>query len=108
MARSEAAALLRRAGLPVVYCKWPDGSAPQFPCIRYSYIGDASFRADNSRYRKVDRWSAILVSEWKDDSSEEAVEAALDAAGVPFSKSGDWYESDEGLNHVEYEFELPH
>ena len=107
MARRDAAAMLAETGLPVVYQCWPDGSTPSFPCIRYAYEGDASFFADDTRYRKVDRWSATLVSEWKDDASEELLEQALERHGVPYEKSGDAYVRSERLNHVEYSFALP-
>ena len=107
MAREQVAAMLAETGLPVVYYCWPDGMEPTFPCIRYVYAGDASFHADDHRYVKVDAWSATLVSEWKDDASEAAIEAALDAHGVPFSKSGDVYVRSERLMQVEYGFELP-
>lgn len=107
MARSDAASLLSSTGLPVVYHKWPDGSEPTFPCIRYASLGGDDLMADNVNYRKFDRWSATLVSEWKDDASEELVENALEAAGVGYSKGADYYVDSERLNHVEYVFELP-
>ena len=99
--------MLAGAGLPVVYWKWPDGSTPTFPCIRYSAKGDADLMADNGNYAKRGKWSAILVSEWKDDAAESALESALESAGVPYSKSADWYSDEARLNHVEYTFTLP-
>ena len=107
MARSDAAAMLAETGLPVVYWKWPAGSTPTFPCIRYAYGGDASFMADNGRYLKVDRWSATLVSEWKDDASEDAIEGVFEEHGIIFSKDGDYFSDEDSLNHVTYGFELP-
>lgn len=107
MARSDCAELLSATGLPVVYHKWPDGARPEFPCIRYVSEGSRDFLADDSNYFKVDRWSATLVSEWKDDVSEELVESALGAAGVVYAKSADYYSDESRLNHVEYSFELP-
>lgn len=106
MARNEIAAVLASTGLPVVYYKWPDGSEPSFPCIRYVSEGSDDLMADDSNYLKVDRWSATLVSEWKDDASEELVEAALSGAGIAYSKGADYYADSERLNHVEYTFEL--
>ena len=104
MARAEIAAILAEAGLPVVYHEWPDGSEPKFPCIRYVYDGDGSFMADNTVYRKVDRWSATLVSDWKDDASEAAVESALESHGIVYSKSADVRVDSEKLTQVEYTF----
>lgn len=107
MARQDAANLLASAGLPVVYYRWPEGSTPEFPCIRYIYAGDAGFRADDGEYAPADAWSATLVSEWKDDASEAAIEAAFAAAGVIATKHGDVYVQSERLNQVEYTFTLP-
>lgn len=108
MARAEVAAMLREAGYPVVYYAWPDGSAPAFPCIRYVYEGDASLMADNTRYKKVDEWTATLVSERKADAAEEALEAVLEAHGVAFGKEGDYRVESEKLTQVDYTFRFPH
>ena len=107
MSRSDVAAALAQAGMPVVYYKWPEGAEPTFPCIRYVSLGSNDLYADNRSYGKVDRWSATLVSEWKDDASEAALEAALDGAGIAYAKQPDYYADSERLNHVEYRFELP-
>lgn len=105
MARRDIAAVLASTGLPVVYREWPDGSTPTFPCIRYASEGSGDFVADDSNYLKVDKWSATLVSEWKDDDSEELVESALASAGIVYSKSADYFSERERLNHVEYTFD---
>lgn len=107
MAREDVAAILASTGYPIVYYKWPDGSEPTFPCIRYVYDGDASFRADDINHFPVDRWSATLVTSWKDEDAEAALEEAFAAAGVIAAKYGDYYDKDEKLNHVEYSFQLP-
>lgn len=107
MARSDCASILASTGLPVVYHKWPVGSTPTFPCIRYTSDGADDFHADNHNYSKVDRWSATLVSDWKDDASEALIENALDSAHVSYYKAPDYYDDTEQLNHVEYTFELP-
>ena len=106
MARADTAAILAESGMPVVYHKWPAGSEATFPCVRYVYSGDASFRADDGRYWKRDRWSATLVSEWKDDNSEAALEAVFESHGIQFTKAGDYFA--DGLCHVEYSFRLSH
>lgn len=107
MSRSDAATLLAATGYPVVYYEWPDGSTPTFPCIRYVLDGTDDFRADNANYAGFDRWSATLVTEWKDDAAEAKVEETLANAGVTFVKYGDLYVRAERLNHVEYTFTLP-
>ena len=107
MARSEAAALLASAGFPIVHQAWPVGSVPVFPCVRYAQEGTDDLYADNGRYFKVDVWSATLVTERKDDASEAALEAVLDAAGVPYVRIGDYPVDSEQLYQVDYRFELP-
>lgn len=107
MARGDCAVLLASTGLPVVYWKWPDGSTPTYPCVRYSGNGESLFRADDAPYVKADKWTATLVSEWKDDASEALLESAFDAAGIAYTKYADYYAEPDGLNHVEYTFEMP-
>ena len=107
MSRAEAAAVLRAAGLPVVFYQWPDGAEPVFPCIRYADEGRADFAADGANYFKREHYSATLVSERKDDASEAALEAALEAAGVVYSKGPTTHVPAEGLYQVEYTFTLP-
>ena len=106
MARSDAATLLATTGLPVVYDSWPDGSTPTFPCIRYVQDASNDFYADDAHYCKVDAWSAFLVSESKDDTSEAAIESAFDEAGVAYARLGEYDAEAERLHHVEYAFQL--
>lgn len=106
MSRSDAAAILRKSGMPVVFHEWPDGIDPQFPCIRYIDEGREDFIADGHIYFKRTRYSATLVSERKDDASEQALEAALEAAGVVYSKGETVHVSSEQLFQVEYTFTL--
>ena len=108
MARSEIAAILAETGLPVVYYQWPNGAIPQFPCLRYVYDGDSSFNADNMHYKKFDSWSVTLVSEWKDDASEQALENALESHGIVYQKFGDVRVESENLTQVEYAFSFQH
>lgn len=107
MSRADVAQILRSTGLPVVYQRWPDGAEPEFPCIRYADEGRFDFVADGSNYFKRGRWSATLVTERKDDASESALEAALEAAGTVYSKGETVYVATERLYQVEYEFALP-
>lgn len=107
MSRSDCAALLRSTGLPVVFYQWPDGSEPEFPCIRYVDEGRNDFVADGRNYFKRENWSATLVSERKDDASEAAIEAALESAGVVYSKGETAHIAAERLFQVEYTFQLP-
>lgn len=107
MSRKDAAAILNQTGMPVVFYQWPDGSTPQFPCIRYADEGRRDFLADGINYFKRTYYSAILVSERKDDAAEQALEDAFDAAGVIYSKGETIYVSAEKLFQVEYTFVLP-
>lgn len=107
MARSDAAALLASTGLPIVYSRWPVGVEPTYPYIRYIRDGANDFNADNTKYWKVDVWTATLVSERKDDASEQAIEAAFEAAGIAYDPMGDYPVDSERLHQADYRFELP-
>ena len=108
MARAEVAAILAETNLPVVYHQWPDGAVPVFPCLRYVYDGDSSFNADNTRYKKIDSWSVTLVSEWKDETSEELLEGVFESHGIAYTKLGDVRVESENLTQVEYTFDYQH
>ncbi|MBQ9000311.1 MAG: hypothetical protein IJ087_00460 [Eggerthellaceae bacterium] len=107
MGNAEAAAMLRAAGMPVVYHHWPDGSRPRFPCVRYVETGRNDLVADNVNYFKRTAYEATLVSERKDDAAEAAVERALAEAGVAYSKGETVYVEAERLYQVAYGFTLP-
>lgn len=108
MSRAECAEMLRSTGLPVVYDRWPDGSTPVFPCIRYIGDGQTVLRADMTGYVKQDDWAAFIVSEHKDDESERLLEAVFDAAGIDYAKLPDVHIDSEGLHQVEYDFSTRH
>lgn len=109
MARRDVAAVcaeVREAtDTPFVYLRWPKGSTPTWPCIEYHLESDANFGADGGVYRKADRWALSLYSESKADAIEEAIEDALDARSIRWSKNEFAVES-EGLIQVEYTFGL--
>ena len=104
--RRKAASLLREANIPVVFYQWPDGSDPQFPCIRYVDAGRDDFIADGKNYFKKSFWRATLITESKDDATEAALESVFEAKGIVYSKGDTVYVRDERLFQVDYTFTL--
>lgn len=107
MARSDMAAIIADAGLPAVYHQWPDGSTPAFPCVRYVKSGENNVNADNAKYFCVDEFDVFLVSEWKDEASEQALEAAFERAGLMLDMLDESYNRAERLYTVMYQVQAP-
>lgn len=93
MTRTEIAAMLDSIGLPVAYYQFPEtGQAPPFIC--YFFEGDNDFIADDTNYQKIDRLAVELYTDNKDFALEASVEAALSGAGLVWSRSETYIDSE--------------
>lgn len=89
----------------VVYEAWPENEAPELPFICYLETSSDNFGADNKVYYKRKNVQIELYSKRKDGTSEAAIEAALDDAGI-FYNSSDVYLDDEKCHERIYEIEV--
>lgn len=105
MALKTLKAVLDGSGLLWAYRQWEEGEAPPLPYGVY-YAGRSNpFGADGIVYSSSQRYTLELYSRDKDPESEAAVEAALTAAGIFFSKDEAHIPS-EHMNEVIYEIEV--
>lgn len=85
--------LLETTGFKVAYRNWKE--PPPLPYLIYLYSYDSDLVADNQNYHQIGNWKVELYSEEKDPASEQAVEAVLKAAGIPYSKSETYLDSED-------------
>lgn len=110
MARADLESVLAFVGLPVVIGSWDEDETPTFPFVEYHQTGDRNFPADDGTYYKVDTWLVSVYAEKTDMAGFythcENLEAALDEAGVFYTRSSDIFPGD-GLVYASYRFALP-
>lgn len=93
--------------IPVAYLMFPadDPTNPPPPFICYYYTGDDDLKADNTNYQKIRPLTVELYTDNKDFAIENAVETALNAAGLVFSRNESYIDT-EKMYMVSYETEI--
>ena len=89
--------VLTSTGLPCAYSHFRDipGTEPQEPpFLVYIGRGQTQFEADNTYYKRWNRYQIEYYYKKKDESKEDAIETALLGAGFLYEKSEDVYLSD--------------
>jgi hypothetical protein len=86
MTYSDIANMIDGIGIEYAYYQFPDGTevAPPFICFFFPERDD--FFADDRNYSKIQRVSIELYTDNKDFTSEARIEAALEAAGLTYTK----------------------
>lgn len=90
---------------PTAYWSFPEGEAPAMPFLTYFESSSDNFGADNKVYHHRKRISVELYTKTKDTAAEDAVEAALDAAGIYWEKTSTHLD-DEDVFEVIYDMEV--
>lgn len=101
----ELPAVLEKSGLPVTYRAWPEKQAPPLPYICYLSEESDNFAADGTVYQKIISARVELYTRRKNLDAEEAVENALSAASLVWSKD-ETYISSEHCYLISYETEV--
>lgn len=93
--------------IPVAYLMFPvdDPTNPPPPFICYYYTGDDDLKADNTNYQKIRPITVELYTDNKDFAIANAVETALNAAGLVFSRNESYIDT-EKMYMVSYETEI--
>ena len=89
MTYKEVAEMINGIGLPFAYDHFDvdqENPAPNPPFICFYFSGSADLAADNTNYQKIRPMTLELYTDNKDFSMEETVEAALNSAGLVFSR----------------------
>lgn len=95
--------------IPAAYYQFPEDDpinpAPPPPFICYYYSGSNDLMADDKNYQKIRPLTIELYTDNKDFALESTVESALITAGLPFTRSEDYIDS-EHLYMVTYESQI--
>lgn len=95
MTTKEVAQMIASVGLPFAYDHFEKKETPgKPPFICFTYPSSENFFADDSVYQKVKRLNIELYTDEKDLDYEEAVENALDAAGLTYESSETYIDSE--------------
>lgn len=98
---------LDAAGVLLFYGKYPisgDNSPVEPPFVCYMGAGQTAFSADNiGTYWKHNEYQAQYYYELKNEAAEDAIEAAIEAAGYNYTKSDDTFIESENLFVIYYD-----
>lgn len=89
MTYKDIASMIDAIGLPFAYDHFdadPQNPAPDPPFIVFYYPGSDDLAADNTNYQRIRPLTVELYTDNKDFSLEETVEAALNGAGLVYSR----------------------
>lgn len=101
MTYKELATMITGIGLPNAYDHFPEGQGPNPPFICFYFEGSDDLAADDTNYQRIRPLTVELYTDNKDFSTEETVEAALNGAGLVYSRSETYIDS-ERLYEVAY------
>ena len=97
--------IVKEMGIPFAYDHFAEGESPNPPFICYLLPDSDNFAADGRVYQRIDEVHVELYTDVKEPATEQALEAALDGAGICYQKEETWIES-EKMYEVLYSFEM--
>lgn len=102
---SKLVSLLEKTGIPFAYDHFAEGDSTDPPFLCWLTLQSDHFSADGCAYLKVSEVHLELYTDRKDPAAEKKVEDALDNAGIFYSRSEVWIETEQ-LYEVLYIFEM--
>lgn len=94
MTYQEVAVLIGSIGLPYAYDHFDEGNAAEPPFICFYFEGSDDLAADNTNFQRIRPLTLELYTDNKDFALEERVEAALNGAGLVYSRSETYIDSE--------------
>lgn len=89
----------------VAYRAFPEKEAPALPFICYEENNTDNFMADNGVFKEVTSFDINLYEEFRDLTTEHALEAMLNEKEIPWNRYPEWID-DERMWEVTYEVEV--
>ena len=105
MTYKEISTMIGTIGLPYAYHVFPNDTPQAPPFICFVYEDGDDLAADNINYQRIRRVALELYTAEKDITLEETVESVLNGAGLFYSRSEQYFDSERMLMVV-YEFEV--
>ena len=94
MTFKQVAKMIHDIGLPFSYYQFNDNTEQAPPFICYFYSNNSDLIADGTNYQKIERLTVELYTDEKDFENEAAVEEALNDAGLVYSRSETYLNSE--------------
>ena len=94
MTRTEVANTIAGIGLDWAYYSFENSQAPNYPFIVYYYTNGDDKIADNKNYVPIEGLVVELYSQQVDFAQETTVETKLKAAGIVYSKTRNYIQSE--------------
>ena len=94
MTYKEVASMIAGMNYPYAYDPFAEGNAAPPPFICFYFSGSDDLSADNTNYAKIRPLTIELYTDNKDFTAEENVEAALNSAGLVYSRSETFIDSE--------------
>lgn len=94
MTTAEVATMIAGIGVPYAYYQFPEGTAQACPFVCFYYPESDDFMADDSNYVHIVPLTIELYTDNIDFTKRAAVESALDTAGLPYSWTETWIDSE--------------
>lgn len=94
MTYKEVAQMIAGIGLPYAYDHFPEGQGPNPPFICFFFEGSDDFAADNINFQRIRPLTLELYTDNKDFALEETVEEALNSAGLYYTRSEVYIDSE--------------
>lgn len=94
MTYKEVASMLAGLNIPYAYDHFEEGNAAAPPFICFYFDGSGDFAADNTNYQPIRHLTVELYTDNKSFATEGIVEAALNGAGLVFSRSETYIDSE--------------
>ena len=108
MTNKEVATMINSTGYPNAYYQFepdPNNPPPAPPFICFYYPNSDDLYADNANYQRIAALVVELYTDNKDFTAESAVESALANAGLPWSKTEAYIDS-EKMYQITYNTEV--
>ena len=108
MTYNEVATMIEGMGYPFAYYQFepdPDNPPPAPPFVVFYYPSSDDLYADNSNYSHITQLIIELYTDNKDFDAESAVETVLGNAGLPWSKT-EQYINSERMYQITYNTEV--
>ena len=106
MTLSEFAQVVERSGIPVAYKTFRAEQDPGLPKSTYKKIGEKVLYCDNKPFYKWEKVELVLYTKRKDTSTECALESALLAADLEWTKDETDNAADSETYSVKYSVEV--
>lgn len=105
MTLQEVHELVEGLGYPCAYYQFKEDTAVPPPFICWLMEGDNDFQADDINYARIRPLAIEFYTDAKDFAGETAIEDALDALGIAYSKDETYIDS-ERLHETIYNMEV--